>query len=124
MEYRPIGTENNECRKSTIPSRFTCGRATRSKPGNGSTLEARWDRKGCTPRPDRFSVGSGPLSSLLTWNRSDSALMRFLGGQPFPITSPNDQGGLGGSGLTMVVVGEASVGRQRHRLPQFLCLCG
>ena len=105
VEYRPTGTENNKCRRCTVPYYSTCNSATHSKPGTGSTPEVRWYKKECNPRPDRFSIGSDPPSSLVTWNRPNSASTRLLGSWPFLSNPPTNRGGRGGLGSTMTVGG-------------------
>ena len=122
MDYRPTGTENNECRRCTIPSCSTCISSTRSNTGNRSTPEARWRRNELIPQLDRFSVDSSPTSALVIRKRDDSAPTILPGIRTVPSTSPTNQGGRGGPGSTMTVGGEASGGRRSHRLPRGLCL--
>ena len=88
MEYSTTETENSELRRCTAPSRRTCSRANRSKPGTGSTLESMCPRKECRPRPDHLYVDSGPLSSLVTQNLPDSAPTRSSGSRLVMSTSP------------------------------------
>ena len=99
-------------------------RTPQGTPGNRSTPEARWARKKCTPWPDRFSVNSGPLSSLVTRNCANSALTRLLGIQLVLSTSRTDRGVRGGSGSTIAFGRKASVGQWHHQLPQGLWLGG
>ena len=85
-----------------------------SKPGTGSTQEARWANKECTPRPERFSVNNDPPSSLMTWNLVKSSLTRFSGVSQSQAPHPP----------TKAVGGRVSVGRRRCRLPQGLLMGG
>ena len=124
MDYRPIDTEDNNCRKCTVPYGSTYIRATHSKPGTRSILEARYNREECIPRPDHFSMDSGPLSFIMTQNHADSDPIRSSGIWRVLRTSLTDRGVQGGSGPTMKFRGRASRGRWRHWTPQGLCLSG
>ena len=60
VEYLSDGMEKNECKTYTVSSRSTPIRLRRSRPGSGSTLEARCLRKDWIPRPDISSEESAP----------------------------------------------------------------
>ena len=89
----------------TVPSGSTCRSPICSKLGTGSTPEARWARKECNTRPDRFSGDSGRPSSFFTWNRVDNAMTILLGSRTFLSISSTDQGGGRGSRSTMTAGG-------------------
>ena len=122
VDYRATGTENNECRRYTIPSWLTPIRADRSNPGTVSTPEARCPYKEWRPQPDRLSVNISPPSSLMTQNRAGNASIRLSRSWPVPSTSTINWGNRGGSGLTMTVRGRSYVSRKRHRIPRGICL--
>ena len=85
-----------ECSTCAFPSGSTCRIPTRSKPGTDSTPEARWVRKECNTRPDRFYRDIGLPSSFATRNRAENAARRSSRSRPVPSTSPTDRSGGGG----------------------------
>ena len=95
VEYIPTRTDNNECRRCTVQSYLTFRRATYLIPGTRSTPEASFLRKEWSPQPDRFSVDSGPLSSLVTWNRTDEIFGEWSGTKHPPQPTETAQGGRG-----------------------------
>ena len=94
----------------------------RPNPGTGLLPDTMWLRNELSTWPARLSVVITPPFSQRVRNRYNRALTRSLGIRPVPSTSHTYRGGWGGSGATMEVKRQVSIGRRCHWHPWGLCL--
>ena len=94
--------------RCNLPSLSTPTGVTHSRPGTGTSPNARCKRKVCSTRPMRSS-GVRVVPPLQTVQECSASIAASSSGMdPFPITSATDRGNRGRPGLTMVSSGEAA----------------
>ena len=94
--------------RCTSPSSSTPTRVTFSRPGTGTSPNASYDRKACSPRPVRSS-GVRTETSFRTVRECSARIAASSSGiDPVPSTSATDRGNRGRPRSTMVSNHEAA----------------
>ena len=89
-DYTPVSMEKRKCSRYTSPSRSTIRSSILENPSTGSITEARSAKKAWVSLLERPSKKRAAPSSLVTYNKSDSALTISLGRRPVLSNPPTN----------------------------------